>query len=225
MVRIVFFDIDGTLIHTLGAGVRAFSQTFSEVFNLPDGTEKMNFNGRTDVSLVREFFDLNHVEATPANFERFFQGYYARLKIQMQNCSGDVAEGVLEFLNDLESQPQPPVIALLTGNVRHGAEIKLSQFDLWKRFPFGGFADDSENRDLIAVAAHKRGNEYLKRTLRGDEMIVVGDTPLDIKCGRAIGAKVIAVATGNFSVEKLAQYKPDWAVKDLGHLKAKDVCV
>lgn len=224
MVRIVFFDIDGTLIHTLGAGVRAFSQTFAEVFNLPNGTEKMNFNGRTDVSLVREFFNLNHVEATPANFERFFQGYYARLQIQMRDCTGDVVAGVLEFLKDLEAQPQPPVIALLTGNIRRGAEIKLSRFDLWKRFPMGGFANDSENRDLIAAAAHKRANEFLKRTLRGDEMIVVGDTPLDIQCGRAIGAKIIAVATGNFSVEKLTRYKPDWAVKDLGQLKARDVC-
>jgi phosphoglycolate phosphatase-like HAD superfamily hydrolase len=112
----------------------------------------------------------------------------------------------------------------LTGNIRRGAEIKLGHYGLWQHFPFGGFADDHEDRNLIAAAARRRGSEFMKRELRGEEIVVVGDTPLDIRCGRAIDARVLAVATGNFSVEELKSFNPDWAVEDLSRIPAGEIC-
>lgn len=224
MVRLVLFDIDGTLIHSAGAGVQAFGLAFAEEFGITQGIERLNFNGRTDTSLVREFFGMNQVAMSPENVARFFEAYLTRLQRLLPARPGRVCPGVAGFLDALRALPQPPAIGLLTGNIQRGAELKLGHYGLWPHFPFGGFADDHEDRDQIAAAARQRGSEYLKRELRGDEIVVVGDTPLDIRCGRAIEARVLAVATGNYSVQELKSFKPDWAVEDLSHIRADEIC-
>jgi phosphoglycolate phosphatase len=111
----------------------------------------------------------------------------------------------------------------LTGNIRLGAEIKLRHFDLWKEFETGAFADDNEDRDLIAAAARERGRCILGSNLRDDEILVIGDTPFDIRCGRAINAKVLAVATGGATLEELKRHQPDWAVEDLRRVGPSEV--
>jgi phosphoglycolate phosphatase-like HAD superfamily hydrolase len=115
------------------------------------------------------------------------------------------------------------LLGLLTGNIRLGAEIKLRHFDLWETFQTGGFADDHEERDKIAAVARHRGSRILNEDLRADQVLVIGDTPLDIRCGRAIGAKVLAVATGGATFEELKKHAPDWAVPDLGSANATEV--
>ena len=130
-------------------------------------------------------------------------------------CKGEVCPGIHSFLNELRTQANPPAVGLLTGNIRRGAEIKLRYYDLWKKFAFGGFADDYEERDHIAAIAKERGEEVLKTKLRGEEVVVIGDTSLDIRCARAIGAKVLAVATGGSTLAELLEHNPDWAVEDL----------
>ena len=94
---------------------------------------------------------------------------------------------------------------------------------LWKAFETGAFADDHEERDHIAAIARQRGGRILNEELRGNEVVVVGDTPLDIKCARAIGAKALAVATGGYSLAELAEHGPDWVVEDLGKIRAAKV--
>jgi phosphoglycolate phosphatase-like HAD superfamily hydrolase len=116
------------------------------------------------------------------------------------------------------------MLGLLTGNTRLGAEIKLRRYDLWEVFETGGFADDSEDRNQIAVAALERGGRLLGRPLRGDEIVVVGDTPHDIRCGRFIGAKTLAVATGGAKLLELKTHKPDWAVENLTQISAGEIC-
>ena len=225
MIRLVLFDIDGTLVHTGGAGVKAFAQVFATEFNATDGFEKLKFAGRTDTSLVREFFNYHHIDATPSNFQRFFERYVHSLDHILSTSRTETCPGVWEFIHQLKELRQPPLLGLLTGNIRLGAEIKLRHFDLWQVFVTGAFADDSEDRNGIAAAARERGNQSLGGNLRDEEVLVIGDTPLDIRCGRSIKAKVLAVATGGARLDELKQHQPDWAVADLRQIKAIEVCL
>jgi len=224
MVKLILFDIDGTLVHTGGAGIKAFAKVFSTEFGVPNGVDKMKFAGRTDVNLVREFFTMNGIEATQENFRRFFERYVFWLDQILRHSETTACPGVVEFMHAVRALPNPPAFGLLTGNIRLGAEIKLRHFDLWKEFETGGFADDYEDRDQIAHAALQRGSRVLGQPLRGEQVLVIGDTPLDIRCGRAIGAKVLAVATGGATLTELQRHQPDWAVQDLHRASAKEVC-
>jgi phosphoglycolate phosphatase len=223
MVRLVLFDIDGTLVHTGGVGIKAFARAFATEFGVHEGADQLKFAGRTDVSLVREVFTLKRIEPSAENFERFFAAYLNLLQRIIPDCKGGACRGVVEFYESLRAHPEPPLTGLLTGNIKRGARIKLEHFDLWEKFPFGAFADDHEERDRIAAAALRRGSQEFGRDLRGDEVLVIGDTPLDIRCGRAIGAKVLAVATGGATLEELEWHNPDWAVPDLTHITAAQV--
>ena len=223
MVRLVLFDVDGTLVHTGGAGTAAFTKTFARHFNLHHGTEKMKFAGRTDVSLVREFFRIHGRAETPENFAQFFEHYVFWLHHILEQNGGETCRGVREFIRDLQALPQPPALGLLTGNIQLGAEIKLRHFGLWEFFEFGGFADDHEDRNHIAAAALERGRRVLGKNLRPEEIVVVGDTPFDIRCGKFIGAKVLAVATGGAKLDELKRHQPDWAVEDLTRVTAQEI--
>jgi phosphoglycolate phosphatase-like HAD superfamily hydrolase len=223
MIRLVLFDIDGTLVRTGGAGVKAFAKVFETEFNARDGFEKLKFAGRTDVSLVREFFQFHGIAETADNFERFFEQYVFWLDYILNHSETEACPGVWDFLRALKQLEKPPLIGLLTGNIRLGAEIKLRHFDLWKEFETGAFADDSERRDDIAAVARERGRRLLGNGLGDEEILVIGDTPLDIRCGRAIGAKVLAVATGGATLEELQQHEPDWAVKNLREVAMADL--
>ena len=223
MVRLVLFDIDGTLIRTGGAGVKAFRQVFATEFNATDGFERLKFGGRTDFSLVREFFGAHRVPATEENFRRFFDRYVFWLDHILKDSQTETCPGVTNFIRGLEMLPKPPLLGLLTGNIRLGAEIKLRHFNLWEVFHIGGFADDSEERDQIAAIVRRRGARALEEDLRDEQVVVIGDTPLDIRCARAIRAKALAVATGGSTLLELKQYQPDWAVEDLGRLTPEQV--
>jgi phosphoglycolate phosphatase len=223
VVKLVLFDIDGTLIRTGGAGVKAFEQTFSEIFGLPEATRTLQFSGRTDVSLVRECFNLHSVETSESNFKRFFEAYPPRLERLLGTLPGAVLPGIRSFLDSIFSVPKKPVVGLLTGNVRRGAELKLRHFGLWERFETGAFADDHEDRNCIAATAKIRGEKLIGRDLDGREIVVVGDTPHDITCARSIGAKVLAVGTGVHTRDQLAREKPDWAVERIDQLTVAQV--
>ena len=225
MVRLVLFDIDGTLIYTGGAGVRAFGRAFAAEFNIPNGTEQLQFSGRTDTGLVREFFLQNSIEPTAGNFHRFFDSYVFWLDFMLTRTRGGVLAGVWEFVGQLHALAQPPALGLLTGNIRLGAEIKLRHFELWEIFQTGAFADDHEDRNQIAAIAQQRASRLLNDRLRGDEILVIGDTPHDIACARAIGARVLAVATGGAKPGELDAHRPDWLVQDLTKANAEEVCL
>jgi phosphoglycolate phosphatase len=123
--------------------------------------------------------------------------------------------GAQEMIAALRTLARSPAIGLLTGNIRLGAQIKLNHYKLWDQFQTGGFGDDHEDRNRIAIIARDRGIELLKEKLRGDQIVVVGDTPRDIECGKAIEAQTLAVATGSYGLEQLKEHKPTWAVETL----------
>ncbi len=223
MIRLVLFDIDGTLVHTGHAGTQAFAKTFATEFNFHHGTEKIKFAGRTDVSLVREFFKIHGQPETPEHFAQFFERYVFWLDHILAHSEGKICHGVPKFIADLLALPNPPTLGLLTGNIRLGAELKLRRYGLWEFFYFGAFADDHEDRNHIAVAALERGRRVLEKNLQPQEIIVVGDTPFDIRCGKFIGAKVLAVATGGATLDELKKCQPDWAVKDLTQISAREI--
>jgi phosphoglycolate phosphatase-like HAD superfamily hydrolase len=215
-LRLVLFDIDGTLIHTGGVGVKAFARALESEFGRANGTERIKFGGRTDTSLVRELFGHAGIEHTPEHVRRFFDAYVFWLDhLLTASAGGGACAGVLQFLEDLRGLPGPPRLGLLTGNIRLGAEIKLRRYHLWHEFEMGGFGDDDEDRNGIARMARQRGAELVGDDLRGNEILVVGDTPRDIECGRAIEARVLAVGTGGSNLETLAQHQPDWLVPSL----------
>jgi phosphoglycolate phosphatase-like HAD superfamily hydrolase len=225
VVRLVLFDVDGTLIHTGGAGVKAFARTLASEFGQPNGTEGIKFGGRTDPSLVREAFGHCGIPASPENFDRFFAAYVFWLEhLLANNASGGACAGVWRLLEELRALPEPPALGLLTGNIRLGAEIKLRRYGLWEVFDTGAFGDDHEDRNQIAAIAKARGDRLLRTELSGDQIVVVGDTPRDIECGRAIVAKVLAVATGGATLEYLKAHRPDWVVEDLQRVSAAEVC-
>ncbi len=224
MVRLVLFDIDGTLIRTHGAGVKAFAQTFASEFKITEGMEKLQFAGRTDPSIVRECFLANQIPPTPENFKRFFEYYVFVLDYLLTKSRGEICAGVWTFLHQLDGLQKPPLLGLLTGNIRLGAEIKLRHFQLWDSFRTGAFGDDHEDRNELARIAQQRGSQMLGEPLTGNQIVVVGDTYRDIRCANAIQAKALAVATGGSTLEELESHHPTWAVPNLSEVNVQQIC-
>ena len=224
MIKVVLFDIDGTLIRTGGAGVKAFQRGFESAFGVPDATRSVDFAGRTDSSLVRELCGRHSIPPTPENFELFFLHYIDWLQTLLPQLKGEACPGVAHVIESIRNLSHSPLIGLLTGNIRRGAQAKLEHYKLWDHFAFGAFGDDHEDRNELARVGHQRAQELLNDEIRGDEILVIGDTYRDIECARAINAKVLAVATGTHSVEQLLKHQPDWAMEDFTTVVIADIC-
>ena len=224
MTRLLLFDVDGTLIRTHGAGVKAFAKTFATEFGINDGTEELNFAGRTDTSLVREFFLKNKIDPSPENFTRFFERYVFWLDYLLNKCRGEICVGVWSLLPKLANLPNAPEMGLLTGNIRLGAEIKLRHFQVWDFFEFGAFGDDDENRDRLAGVAFARARQVIDKSLKSEDILVIGDTPLDVQCAKSIGAKSLAVATGGATMEQLEKSNPTLLVPSLNSITVEEIC-
>jgi phosphoglycolate phosphatase-like HAD superfamily hydrolase len=224
MVRVVLFDIDGTLIQSGGAGEKAFGRVCETEFGVPDGTVRLQFAGRTDPSIVRDFFQQHGIDPTPANFQRFFDRYVFHLDHLLGELDGRVLPGVHRLIHELSAMQNPPLVGLLTGNIRLGAQIKLSHYSLWGSFRMGGFGDDHEDRNQIAVVARERAGRMLRGMPAGREILVIGDTPRDVECARAIDARCLAVATGKYSAAELQRESPTWAVDTLDDVCLQEIC-
>jgi phosphoglycolate phosphatase-like HAD superfamily hydrolase len=170
-----------------------------------------------------DLFRSHGLEASEENWQRFRAGYLSRLKKALTACKGFVLPGVPSFLQALADRGDV-AIGLLTGNMRDGAECKLTHYELWHWFAFGGYGDEHMERCDIAAAAladakrHLNGHAnyaHSSRALDNRRMVVIGDTPHDIRCGRSIGAQCVAVPTGNFSADELRGSTPDVLVDTL----------
>ena len=212
-MKICLFDIDGTLLSSGGAGKAALESAFTEDFGVAL-QHHIPYSGRTDRAIMRDLFQLHDLEDTPARVEKLLAGYLARLPDSLNVRDGRVLPGILGLLDWLRNAGAYS-IGLLTGNVRAGAKVKLGHYGLYQHFAFGGFGDHHYDRDDVAREALAVIRQEIDNVVPADQVWVIGDTPLDVQCARAIGARVAAVATGAHSVEQLAASKPDLVLADL----------
>ncbi len=212
--RLVLFDIDSTLINTGGAGVEALKIVSKQRFGVGDDLSGIEIAGRTDSGIVRQILAKHEIPATDDELQRFFDSYIELLARQLRVCEGRVLPGIVEILARLESQPHI-TLGLLTGNLARGAQLKLEYYGLWKYFPFGAFADDHHDRNELGAVACARAQAHSGSQFSPSSVDVIGDTEHDVACGKAIGARTIAVATGSRSREDLAMSKPDFLFDDL----------
>ncbi|HEV8060378.1 MAG TPA: HAD family hydrolase [Gemmataceae bacterium] len=213
-MQICLFDIDGTLLRSGGAGKAAMEGALQETFNVPLAVEQVSYSGRTDRAIGRDLFRLHGIELNEANWQRFIYAYLDRLPACLVSMRGVICPGIAELLDELATWPDIAV-GLLTGNLRAGAQVKLGHFGLYERFLFGGFGDHHWERDDVAFEAVQALCLHLERPIEPERIWVIGDTPLDIQCARAIGARAVAVATGWDAAEVLAAAGPDLLLEDL----------
>lgn len=216
---LLLWDIDCTLIDSGGAGERALRLALKRVYGIDDTLAWLEYFGRTDVWIARTILTHHQQPTTEANIQRFLDGYLKSVAEEMHNPRGLILPGVSSLLETIAASTDLAQ-GLLTGNLRRGAETKLGHFGLWKYFPFGAFADDAEQRDELGPYAVRRAKEFHAANFAPDHVVVIGDTPHDIACGKIIGARTIAVATGRYSVEQLRSHQPDTVFGTLADTKA-----
>jgi len=217
---LLLWDIDGTLAHSGGGGEQAVLLMIRERYQRDLGDKlPVALQGRTDTSIARDVLNYLGVPITPEEEMRYREAYLAALPKTLPKVNSYIFPGIREALDAVHAHPEIHQ-GLLTGNLREGARMKLSHLGIWHYFEFGAFADDSHIRDELGPFALRRAKEKLGIDFPPERVFIIGDTPHDIACGKAIGAKTIAVATGNFSIEQLAALNPTHVFKDLSDTQA-----
>ena len=212
-MHVVLFDIDGTLVKSGGAGKAAMEAALASAFAVPADTAGVPFTGRTDRAIGRDLFQHHGIEPSAANWDRFLGDYLGHLPGCLTRHTGCVLPGIAGLVALLAARPDV-LLGLLTGNIRAGARLKLAHFELFHFFRCGGFGDQHFDRDDVArdALADVRRHHPAVDPAR---VWVIGDTPLDVQCARAIGARAAAVATGWHSAAELAAAGADLALQDL----------
>lgn len=215
-MKLLLFDVDLTLINSGGAGRKAMMRAFEELFGGSNGLKKVSFAGRTDVAILKDGLKQRGVAWSSERERQFKQRYlgYLQTEIEKPSASKHMEPGIPELLPQLHDRDDV-TLALLTGNWREGAQIKLQHFKLLHFFRFGAFADDSEFRENLPGVAYQRFRDMFDLEISPHDVYVIGDTPRDVACARPFGAKSIAVATGLFSYGELKDARPDHLFRDL----------
>lgn len=188
-------------------------QALLEVFNVTGPYEDIQAAGRTDKAITTDLFNHHRIELSAENWNRFLSAYVTHLPRALSSQQGRVLPGIPEILDQLSGIDEV-TLGLLTGNLRLGADLKLQHFQLDHHFAFGGYGDEKFERDDVARIAWTEACRYLNRDVPGETIWVIGDTPSDVTCGRAIGANTIAVATGIYDADFLKSANPDHLFDD-----------
>src|SRR5438105_3504617 len=216
--RLLLFDIDGTLIDSGGAGIESLKDVLRERFGIPDNLRGIEVAGKTDTGIVQQILRKEQIAPNDENVSAFLDLYVEFLARELPRRQGRLLPGVKELLSRLKERPHV-VLALLTGNIQRGAKLKLEHYGIWNYFEFGAFADDHHNRNELRAFAQMRAREKHSLDFAATEIDVIGDTPHDIACGKAIGARTIAVATGRFSYAQLSKHQPDRMVDNFSEVE------
>ena len=222
-MKLVLFDIDGTILWSDGAGRRAMQRALMTAFGT-SGNADYRYDGKTDMQIVRDLMRMEgHADdIIDARMQSLLAQYVAGLHEELSSGATLVRrfDGVLELLDALEARRDRRV-GLLTGNIEVGAQAKLRAVGIDPaRFAVNAFGSDHEIRGELPAIAQQRAREQLGLDVNGDAIVIIGDTPADIDCTRAIGAKAIAVATGRYSVDDLSEHQPAAVFADLADTAA-----
>ena len=210
-MRLILFDIDGTLLRDGIASKIAFARALRETYNTTGPIQEFRFAGMTDPECVSSIMRLAGIEDSVIYQRRdeCLRRYVEILASEMrEHDDGHLFPGVRELLERLNKLDRV-LVGLLTGNVLRGAELKLKRWNLEPYFRFGAFGDDHEDRSVLAQIALEKAKTLSGKTFTGAETTVIGDTPKDIACARAIGARAVAVATGTVGRVELEAAGPD----------------
>ena len=207
-MKIVLFDIDGTMLQTDGAGRRAIRRALLDGMGATGPIDDMRFDGKTDPQIVRDLMQAAGHEFADSeeHIEDVCHRYVALLEHELDNPDHylKIFPGVHEALDAVEAR-QDGTLGLLTGNVRDGARLKLRKAGIeFERFKVGAFGSDAADRSHLPPIARDRAVQQFGKPLSGSDIVIIGDTPADVTCGAGVGARAIGVATGRYSEDELA---------------------
>ena len=213
---LLLFDVDGTLLHSGGAGRRGLTQAFEELFGVPDAFDQVAMSGRTDPLVLDDALRLARLTARTCTRDRFFHRYLEILaqEVLQPGKRKGVMPGVRSLLDRLTVRTDV-VCGLVTGNYAGAARIKLDHFGLWNYFVCGSYGDDASDRNALVPVAAARARQLGFYFGAMSDCVIVGDTPFDVQCAAAVGARSVAVATGAFDEDVLRESGADFVLSDL----------
>src|SRR5205823_12872122 len=188
-MKLVLFDIDGTLVSTGAAGADAMRHAFAEMCGIADGFAGIEMSGKTDAAILREALTRHQMDEAAMSVDIFHERYIPRLRLTLQEAHRPrrLMPGIPDLLEALAEHPDL-VLGLLTGNFAMGAQLKLESFGIWHYFRLGAYGSDHHDRNVLVPIAQQRAHALLGHTIFAQQTFVIGDTPRDIACAHAHGA-------------------------------------
>jgi len=212
---LLLFDIDGTIMTSGGCGEKAMRLAVKDHFGVEDDLSDIEIAGRTDTYISQRLHEKYGQDAqTP---DPFLGHYIKHLGVLLPQIQGRLLPGIEALLAALKPRGDV-VLGLLTGNLARGAELKLRHYGVWDYFEFGAYADDHFDRNQLGPFALQRARQQHQHEFEPERVFIIGDTPHDISCARAIGVRAVAVATGGFTYDALHTHQPDFLFQDLNDI-------
>jgi phosphoglycolate phosphatase-like HAD superfamily hydrolase len=200
--------------------MRAMSQGYLEAMGWPDALSGISLAGMTDTGIAHMISrQRRNCEMAPEEMEKIFEAYLRCLEAELATCTDyEVLPGIQRFLETQQGKPDL-VMGLGTGNLEKGARLKLERGGLNRFFPFGGYGSDSWDRAEVLRTAVRKAEGFCGESFSPERIVVIGDTPHDIRAGRAIGSRTLAVATGPYTPDELRACRPDWVVRNFEEVR------